>query len=190
MSIRGKKREEYVREWLEGKENPDVEVIPTKKEGKYIVRERVKVEPVKVGEENAEMKDEKSELNNTEKNTAPEPENNIVPEPEIIKNNNSGIGLEILEQLKLLNEYKQKKLEKKAKKKEIKKVIRKEFVKNKVLVENSDESDDETVYVPPPGGFTASASFARPEPQKIYIQKPPLIRTRRRINLLQRNGLN
>ena len=42
MSIRGKKREEYVREWLEGKENPDVEVIPTKKEGKYIVRERVK----------------------------------------------------------------------------------------------------------------------------------------------------
>ena len=96
----------------------------------------------------------------------------------IIKNNNSGIGLEILEQLKLLNEYKQKKLEKKAKKKEIKKVIRKEFVKNKVLVENSDESDDETVYVPPP------------EPQKIYIQKPPPIRTRRRINLLQRNGLN
>ena len=178
MSIRGKKREEYVREWLEGKENPDVEVIPTKKEGKYIVRERVKVEPVKVGEENAKVEDEKSELNNTEKNTALEPEIIKDDNAEIIKNNNSGIGLEILEQLKLLNEYKQKKLEKKAKKKEIKKVIRKEFVKNKVLVENSDESDDETVYVPPP------------EPQKIYIQKPPPIRTRRRINLLQRNGLN
>ena len=174
MSIRGKKREEYVREWLEGKENPDVEVIPTKKEGKYIVRERVKNPVAESEDQNAKSQDEKTELNNTEKNTAPEPENNIVPEPEIIKNNNPGIGLEILEQLKLLNEYKQKKLEKKAKKKEIKKVIRKEFVKNKVLVENSDESDEDTVYVPPP------------EPQKIYIQKPCPIRTRRKINLLDR----
>ena len=175
MSIRGKKREEYVREWLEGQENPDVEVIPTKKEGKYIVRERVKNSVAETEDQNTKTQDEKTELNNTEKNTAPEPEIIKDDNAEIIKNNN-GIGLEILEQLKLLNEYKQKKLEKKAKKKEIKKVIRKEFVKNKVLVENSDESDEETVYVPPP------------EPQKIYIQKPPPIRTRRRINLLQRNG--
>ena len=173
MSIRGKKREEYVREWLEGKENPDVEVIPTKKEGKYIVRERVKNSVAESEDQNTKSQDEKTELNNTEKNTTPEPENNIVPESDV-KNNNPGIGLEILEQLKLLNEYKQKKLEKKAKKKEIKKVIRKEFVKNKVLVENSDESDEDTVYVPPP------------EPQKIYIQKPSPIRTRRKINLLDR----
>ena len=64
-----------------------------------------------------------------------------------------------------------KKLEKKEKKKEIKKVVRKEFIKNKVLVE---DSDDDTVNIAPP------------EPQKIYVQKPPPLRVRRRVNLLDR----
>ena len=71
----------------------------------------------------------------------------------------------------MLNEYKMKKLEKKEKKKEIKKVVRKEFIKNKVLVEDSD--DDDVVNI-------------APEPQKIYVQKPPPLRVRRRVNLLDR----
>ena len=185
MSIRGKKREEYVKEWLDGKENPDIEVIPTKVEGKYIVRERVKNKSAEIKDEksetasrlrtSSETEAEKSENNNTPENNVHE--NNIpinnVPESNVPVNNvpEPNISLEILAQLKMLNEYKMKKLEKKEKKKEIKKVVRKEFVKNKVLVEDSD--DDDVVSIPP-------------EPQKIYVQKPPPLRVRRRVNLLDR----
>ena len=175
MSIRGKKREEYVREWLEGKENPDIEVIPTKVEGKYIVRERVKNKNEKSEDQNVNVEGQNLEINNDKNNIVPEnnvTENNV-PEPNAPLSNvpEPNISLEILNQLKMLNEYKMKKLEKKEKKKEIKKVVRKEFIKNKVLVEDSD--DDDVVNIPP-------------EPQKIYVQKPPPLRVRRRVNLLDR----
>ena len=39
-NIRGKLRQQYIDNWLEGHEDPDVEVKPTRIDGKYIVRER------------------------------------------------------------------------------------------------------------------------------------------------------
>ena len=39
-NIRGKLRQQYIDNWLEGHEDPDVEVKPTRIDGKYIVRQR------------------------------------------------------------------------------------------------------------------------------------------------------
>ena len=45
MSIRGKQRAEYIQKWLQGEEDPEVEVIPAKAEGRYIVRRRETAAP-------------------------------------------------------------------------------------------------------------------------------------------------
>ena len=45
--IRGKKRTQIIENWLKGVEDPDVEVKPTKNEGRYIVKAKNKEEPVK-----------------------------------------------------------------------------------------------------------------------------------------------
>ena len=41
-NIRGKLRQQYIDNWLEGNEDPDVEVKPTRIDGKYIVRSRLR----------------------------------------------------------------------------------------------------------------------------------------------------
>ena len=38
MSIRGRVRQQYIDNWLSGQEDPNVEVKPTRVDGKYIVR--------------------------------------------------------------------------------------------------------------------------------------------------------
>ena len=49
-AIRGKLRQQYIDNWLAGNEDPEVEVIPTRVEGKYIVKHRTQVQsdPVEV----------------------------------------------------------------------------------------------------------------------------------------------
>jgi hypothetical protein len=46
-NIRGKLRQQYIDNWLEGHEDPDVEVKPTRIDGKYIVRYKNLPEPPK-----------------------------------------------------------------------------------------------------------------------------------------------
>ena len=43
--LRGMKRNQIIQRWLQGIEDPDYEVFPTKKEGKYIVKLRSETVP-------------------------------------------------------------------------------------------------------------------------------------------------
>lgn len=43
--VRGVKRNQIIQRWIQGIDDPDYEVFPTKKEGKYIVKLREKSEP-------------------------------------------------------------------------------------------------------------------------------------------------
>ena len=53
--IRGKKRQEIIDNWIQGIEDPDVEVQPTKKENRYIVRPKANKEKEEVEEEPVEQ---------------------------------------------------------------------------------------------------------------------------------------
>ena len=177
MSSYRRRRQEIINNWLEGKESDEFDVIPTQTEGKYILRPKKKaVEEVKNIEENIK------EQNIPEENVSEEPisEQNI-PEETEIKNEpvieKPNYKQDILNQLKLMNESfnafneeRRLKKEKKQKKKEMKQLIHKEFVKNRVMVEGSDEEEID------------------PEPQVVYIEKPAPIRIRRRLNLTDKYG--
>ena len=178
MSSYRRRRQEIINNWLEGKESDEFDVIPTQTEGKYILRPKKKaVEEVKNISEQ-----EVKEQNIPEENVSEEPisEQNI-PEETEIKNEpvveKPNYKQDILNQLKLMNESfnafneeRRLKKEKKQKKKEMKQLIHKEFVKNRVMVEGSDEEIDES------------------EPQVVYIEKPAPIRIRRRLNLTDKYG--
>ena len=195
QSIRGKKRQEYIDEWLSGKENPEVEVTPTRYEGKYIVRYRNQNQNNNnqdIGETNdiptnarkglspqdCDSNTMSQESNNNEISKEHESSTEIKqPEIEPIKSEFSGITFsnefaeQILDQLKIINEERAKKQLKKNNKKEIKRIIHKEFVKNRVLREDSDDYEDLRNEPPPP--------------QPIIIEKSPM-KIRRRLNLLDR----
>ena len=199
--FKGKEREEIINKWLSGIDDPEIEVKPTKQEGRYIVRERKNIknncaENASHLRTSSEIKTEKTEnvektedAENDEKTNSAEnaEQTNSVEnasrlrtlseEPQKIKTNersletkfdNNDISLQILNELKILNEQKRIKNEKKAEKKKLKKAIRKEFIKNKVMVEDSDSEQEEQ------------------EQQVIYVEQPRPIRTRKRLNLLNR----
>ena len=191
MSSYKRRRQEIINNWLEGKESEDYDVIPTHTEGKYILRPKKKaVEEVKnteqnnteqnVSEENVSeeniseennVKNNVSEENVSERTTSTR-ESSRTREPVVEKHN---YKRDILNQLKLMNESfnafneeRRLKKEKKQKKKEMKQLIHKEFVKNRVMVEGSDEEEVES------------------EPQIVYVEKPAPVRIRRRLNLLDK----
>ena len=185
IPIRGLKRQEIINNWLNGVEDPDYEVVPTRAEGKYIVKTRDN-KPLAVeipNTDSAEMqlaakRDDKSQ------SASPEVENSDKDdhEAEINKNDDTEnitvetttrdyisfdreLTNEILNQLKMINDDRKARDEKKQKKKELRRAIHKEFARSRVVVEGS--SDEE-------------------EPQPVYIERPPPIRVRRRLNLLDR----
>ena len=191
MSSYRKRRQEIIDNWLEGKENDEYDVIPTQTEGKYILRHKQKqtkdTEQISSArgsfgtrEQTTVQEDIKTENNDEESKIE---ESNVSEEPvdvnaEPVKNNpanSSDLSMEILNQLKLMNgsfnefnEERRRKQEKKAKKKEMKRIIHKQFAKNRVMIEGSDEEENEV------------------EPQVVYIEKPAPVRIRRRLNLLDK----
>ena len=188
MSSYKRRRQEIINNWLEGKESEDYDVIPTHTEGKYILRPKKKaVEEVKnieenVKENNIPEQNVSQEENISEENNVSEEQTEFargssrtrenVSEPVVEKHN---YKRDILNQLKLMNESfnafneeRRLKKEKKQKKKEMKQLIHKEFVKNRVMVEGSDEEEVES------------------EPQIVYVEKPAPVRIRRRLNLLDK----
>lgn len=187
MSSYKRRRQEIINNWLEGKESEDYDVIPTHTEGKYILRPKKKaVEEVKNIEENVKENNipeqNVSQENISEENNVSEEQTEFargssrtrenVSEPVVEKHN---YKRDILNQLKLMNESfnafneeRRLKKEKKQKKKEMKQLIHKEFVKNRVMVEGSDEEEVES------------------EPQIVYVEKPAPVRIRRRLNLLDK----
>ena len=73
---------------------------------------------------------------------------------------------EILNQLKMINDDRIARDKKKQKKKELRRAIHKEFARSRVMVEDSDDEEP---------------------PQPIVIERPPPMRVRRRLNLLDRH---
>lgn len=72
--VKGIKRNQIIQRWLQGIEDQDYEVFPTKKDGKYIVKLRENKAPVKSG--NPPLEVAQSNINITENNDADNDNNN------------------------------------------------------------------------------------------------------------------
>ena len=184
MSIRGRVRQQYIDNWLSGQEDPNVEVKPTRVDGKYIVRYKnlpspsnatTEVEDVneinnehEIKESNKEQVKEEIEAQGKE-SIKEQMIEQVKDEVEKQQNNSNNYEImnEILKELKIINDERQAKQLKKQKKKELQQAIRKEFVRHRVIVEDPDPRPE-------------------PEPEKIYIDRTP-IRVRRRLNLLNKH---
>ena len=77
--IRGLKRQQIIERWIQGHDDPDFEVFPTKKEGRYIVKKRV--EPLGQNDDEeqkpygrGECLEEVNDEQNDEQNEEPEHE--------------------------------------------------------------------------------------------------------------------
>ena len=155
--IRGLKRQQIIERWIRGQDDPDYEVFPTKKEGKYIVKRRAEpleqsneeVKPYGRGEcleehdedeVNEEPEDEEHEEHEEQK---PAPKSKPKPKtqpkrttrgqgPQSVGQTSSDmtVGIEILEQLKLLGEEMKHQRKKKEQKEVIKQVVQKQLTKN------------------------------------------------------------
>ena len=187
-NIRGLKRQSIIDNWLNGVEDPNFEVVPTRAEGKYIVKQRSNSDKTHaMGIPNsdtaethiASKQDDNSQIAKQEvensTNKAVSAENDKHNEEESIDEPlpsrdyisfDRELTNEILNQLKLINDDRRARDEKKQKKKELRRAIHKEFARSRVMVEDS--SDEEP-------------------PQPIIVERPPPIRVRRRLNLLDRH---
>ena len=149
--VRGKKRMEIIKNFLEGKDDPKYEVIPTVTEGKYFVRPRKDKKDCSEGEEQSEGEEEeiqeKQKLKHEQKlkqKQKPEQKQKLESKPETSFQQiyDPTISYQILEQLRLLGEEQRLKREKKEQKKLVKYQIRKQL-KSREKEETSDEYDYE-----------------------------------------------
>ena len=154
--LKGSKRLAIIQRWLQGIDDPNYDVLPTKKEGKYIVKKKEQTQPVKQSiqtEDEPEPEQKLEEPEPEQKLEEPEPEQQQEePEPEQphpvkpirrptrqpsrapIQHNRIGpqyvdstVNLEILEQLKLLGDEIRTKRERKEQKQLIKQVVQKQL---------------------------------------------------------------
>ena len=136
--LTGSKRLQVIQNWLNGRDDPEWDVLPTKKENKYIVKRRT--EPL--SKPQAEPQVEEQEVEEpAEEPTKPLPtcsQGKVCSAKKIERtkpqSNNSAIfdptiNMEILNQLKLLGEEIKNKREKKEQKRMIKEVVQKQMSK-------------------------------------------------------------
>ena len=196
--VKGLKRQQIIQRWLQGHDDKEFEVFPTKVEGKYIVKKRTDPLPEQVSEEPNEQTDEPvtEEVNETatEESTEevkpkpkkqapkpkPKPKQVSIPTiPKHIRESNPQdltISYEILNQLKELgNEIKQQRI-KKEQKSMIKQVVQKQITKRprkQIVKEPSteDEDKDEYEYEPPKPQHRRSESIAIKN--DIVTEQPP-----------------
>lgn len=165
--IRGMKRQQIIKKWLQGIDDPDYEVFPTKKEGKYIVKKRVEPLNTESNDNTNEQTDDqvdesvpeeevkpsetptpKSKALSSKSEPTPAPKPKPIPTvPKRIRDADPAdltINYEILNQLKELgNEIKQQRI-KKEQKTMIKHVVQKQMSKRKKPIQYaSDEDEDE-----------------------------------------------
>lgn len=140
--VRGVKRNQIIQRWLQGIEDPDYEVFPTKKEGKYIVKLRENMSVSKVDKKsddtmNSANDSEPADIVTTEMKTEFKPEfkptiKQNKPRPRTTSSSDSTINLEILEQLRSLGEEIRNDRFKKEQKQYIKHVVNKELNKSRI----------------------------------------------------------
>ena len=208
--VRGLKRQQIIERWIHGHDDPDYEVFPTKKEGRYVVKKRV--EPLQQNDEvnddeeqNEEPEDENIEEQvNEEPKSKPKPKPPLkrtvkskqitTPKPKASNTSDMTVGIEILEQLKLLGEEMKHQRKKKEQKEVIKQVVQKQLTKNprkrKVIKEEySDEEEDfvrgsksledetPTPQCKEPVAQNA-ASKGEPQSEPTPTPQPPMFRSR------------
>lgn len=157
-TLRGSKRLQVIQRWLQGIDDPIWEVFPTKKEGKYIVRQRKtpltpqtqspevdnEDDPVDVEETDQSIDTEPHEdiIDNEEPSTPPskpkpKPKSSVtrkqpqpVKKPQYTSSFDPTINLEILNTLKSLGDEIKREREEKAQKRMMKQVVHKELYGN------------------------------------------------------------
>ena len=194
--VRGVKRNQIIQRWIQGIDDPDYEVFPTKKEGKYIVKLREKSEP-----ENGSLENEPEIEPPTENGSGGIPAAEISPENEppaaakprsrstvprdsTIRNSEvrsqgelctaKGINLEILEQLRNLGEELRNDRFKKEQKQYIKHVVNKELSKSRIRSRYVPDMFPENEPEPEQPEPVCQANLAPLEP----VNEQPLFRSR------------
>lgn len=138
--LRGSRRLKVINNWLNGKEDDEWEVFPSRTEGKYIVRPRKESLTKPSNENNIEVKNEETQEESNEVE-AEEPKPIIKPKakprvkapPSNTPIYDPTINIEILNQLKLLGEEIKQKREKKEQKQMIKNVVQKQMMKSRQI---------------------------------------------------------
>ena len=160
--IRGKKRQEIIDNWIKGIEDPDVEVKPTKKENRYIVRPKKSNEETKTEQTEDESVEEEREPKKSpikkeqkEQTSESEYEYEYEYEEEPERSNTELLQYEILNELKRMNDEKATRRAEKQRQKELKNTVKYQMMKQ----------------------------FSRQQQQQINEPQQP---QRRRLNLLKR----
>jgi hypothetical protein len=179
--LQGRRRQEVIEKWLQGIEDPEWQVKPTKTEGKYIISERraPPEEPVsdpperEEGEEpEPDREPEEGEEPPAEKPKppppAPKPKHKpvVYPRQKLPKSAfNDDLGIEILTELRAMGEAKRAKEAKKQLKKDIRRQVRK--------------------HIPPP---PPEPTFGDSDEYEYEDEAPPqpIYPQRRRVNLMRR----
>ena len=206
--VRGKKRIELIKNFLNGNEDPDYEVIPTNTSGRFIVKHRqVNVnepsnEPSNVNmsgtnePSNVNMSNFNESPNKSQGTTCPygpkEPQNTTYPygskEPQgTTCPYDPTISYQILEQLKLLGEEQMKKRSKKEQKKFVKRQIKKHLNKSSKHITNN-EYDEYDGYADEYGdGYDKYEMDTSHRSNISQTQYTPnyFVPNRRRVNLLK-----
>ena len=172
--LKGSKRLAIIHRWLQGIDDPEYDVLPTKKEGKYIVKKRTA--PMKKTTEQVEQhveQDEQQDVEQVEQQQSdteqvepeqeeqqespppqPVPKTTIKPKSTIKPSSkpkstpiyDPTVNLEILEQLKLLGDEIRSKRERKEQKQLIKQVVEKQIRKRPPTIPLSQPVEEYEYY--------------------------------------------
>ena len=152
--LSGSKRLAVIQRWINGHDDPNWEVLPTRKEGKYIVKKRA--QPLEEFEETPEEPEEIEEPQVYEEKPrkVKTPRMKFPKSPKAPENQDPTINLEILNQLKLLGEEIKTKREKKEQKRLIQEAI------------------EEQRYKQTKGYYPQEYMYQQPPPQQIPQEQP------------------
>ncbi len=182
--LTGSKRLAVIQRWINGHDDPEWEVLPTKTEGKYIVKQRKTPIPEKTQEsddfeetQEVEETEETPEIEETQETQESDDFEEIEEKPRKVKKSprirktqetqpfvDSTISLEILNQLKLLGEEMKTQRKRKEQKRLIKEVVDKRIrkaPKKRYIPDEEEELYEEPQQIEQP----------LPPPPKIYYKK-------------------
>ncbi|KAK8837133.1 hypothetical protein M9Y10_037188 [Tritrichomonas musculus] len=188
--LTGSKRLQVIQKWLNGREDPEWDVLPCKKENKYIVKrrtepltqstaeppneppdEKVEPQPVEEKKEDEDIKEPEIKTVIKQKPLAMQPKQIFNDSPKEVAYSND-INFEILSELRALGQEMRLKREKKEQKKMIKEVMNKELYKRNQYTQPQ--------YIQQPNESESESEVK--EPDELYEQ-PHQIISRRRNNI-------
>lgn len=193
--VRGVRRNQIIQRWLQGIEDPEYEVFPTKKEGKYIVKLRespCKTNESAVVENIPDCPQDTPESEHIDLDTRePEPvtvQSTPRSRVTVMRSNgvDSTINLEILEQLRNLGEEIRNDRFKREQKQYIKHVVNKELNKSRirskyvpdVFVEQTQPENDSSVQQSPSVQTPEISQNIEPNQEYDIQPEQPIFRSR------------